>query len=212
MPTANKIDSGGRLTAAQEATIASFMREACVCMSGRYRPDCCIAATRITVDALRGLGFQVEPVVVHCQVFNAVYWNWLLAHGRWPADMEEAQALVDAGAHSVDIGNPRDQQQPGGWVGHLVALVEGCLLIDLSLGQATRPAKQMYLPPIAAMIADGFATGTPDDFEMNGCRVRYEPRPGVTSYTASKDWSIPARHAPVLRAIRNRMKRGSKRT
>jgi hypothetical protein len=152
-----------------------------------YTSDCCIAATRITIEVLKKFHFKdVKPLVVEANVFNETY----LKKGRTPKDHEEAQAWLAEGAWQVVVGDKTVQTDyPITWPGHLVAVVNGKYMVDLSITQATRPHKNINLSPIASIVPEDFVKNQDKcGLMFNDCLVVYVSYPKDVSYQRARDW------------------------
>lgn len=122
-----------------------------------FRPDSCIASTRVTIDVLRYFGILAEPLPVNALVFNPEA-AAMIVNGSTDADVAEklaTQSDADTGgvwSVGVGMGSPAGE---GKWAGHLVAAIpEQQIVVDLSLDQASRPHKNMVLSPYWAHIGD----------------------------------------------------------
>lgn len=121
-----------------------------------YAPDklgrgTCVLVSHIVQDVLRRFGFDAG--LLSCVV---------LAHNPIAAQChreseglthEEAEKLANeyqkrGGRHILAIGDPSDPVGEGGWAGHLVNVIDGFLL-DFTLGQFSRPQKQLDIGPVA---------------------------------------------------------------
>lgn len=125
-----------------------------------FSPDSCIATTRILIDILTYFGIPTQPLPVEVTIFNEQARTLLETHG------------LDAVAEAVYA---REPGEPGGpWtlglgitrtptdVGHLVvALPHHGYLLDGSLDQASRPHKNITLPPLPIRILDPAFLTTP---------------------------------------------------
>lgn len=139
-----------------------------------FHPDCCIAATRHGIEALRYFGVEAQPVKVQTFAGNADWIRWieqLAAAGRSPDD----EAMPD-GSWSVGIDLSADGVRAtsarGRYPGHLVFVADG-FLIDLSLGQMSRPERGMTLPFCAAFDLSGH-----ERWDNDGAGFRVEHLPG----------------------------------
>jgi hypothetical protein len=171
----------------------------------RYRPDCCIAATRALIDVLDYFRLTARPLSVIATVFNPAMSERIEREGM-PTLEEAERDWFPRGCYSlaVGIGDP----EPGKWPGHLVATLGGKVLIDLTLDQANRPQYDIVLPmPIVAPLSPGFLT---EEGQMaglvNGCRIIYEARPADRSFERSNDWKSRKRHHAVVAAAIRRLK------
>jgi hypothetical protein len=171
----------------------------------RYRPDCCIAATRALIDVLDYFRLTARPLSVIATVFNPVMCE-RIERDAMPTLEEAERDWFPHGCYSlaVGLGDP----EPGKWPGHLVLNLEDRVLIDLTLDQANRPQHGILLPmPILAPLSPGFLT---EEGQMvglvNGCRVVYEARPFDRSFERSKDWTHRKRLDAVVGAAIRRLK------
>lgn len=161
-----------------------------------YRPDCCIAATRVAVDALARFGLEAAPAPTDVVILNPPL-RARLDGGVAPEDRAEPQRLAGLdGAGSVGIGfgaGPGEGFDPRtGYDGHLVAVCQGHL-IDLTLPQASRPDREVRLSPVAQAFgpeaAGRFAAGERVWLDVNGCAVGYRRKPEAVGYRTSPDWA-----------------------
>lgn len=103
-----------------------------------FRPDSCIATTRILVDVLDYFSISVRPVAVMFRAYNALSTKMMIDEvpvEDWPEE-----------AWSVGIIPGQKPTSSNNWPGHLVALHRAYLL-DGSLDQASRPDKGLLLGP-----------------------------------------------------------------
>src|SRR5262249_53323777 len=119
--------------------------------------NCCIFSTQIAIKVLDALGIPATPLTCCLIVGNAEFARLmqepttpqdLEALRRTPQDFEAFQQRCrESGAKFSFIGGESDQP---GWPFHLVAIVEGCLLFDFSVDQATDidAEYQVYPEPI----------------------------------------------------------------
>jgi hypothetical protein len=150
-------------------------------MRGQWRADSCIAATRITKAVLDYFGYSVRPAAVRVAGFTATAWSDAQA-GRTGNDPAR-------GAWSVGVvgsGAIRD----GRWDGHLVAIVEGCWLLDASVEQLNRPEHGLQFAPSACPLPDGWPE-TPLLLRQNstGSVLTYRSMPDRQAWRRTADWS-----------------------
>jgi hypothetical protein len=157
-----------------------------------FRPDSCIATTRVTIDVLAYFGYTGQPLAVKTAVFNQHAWRLLHAGvpvSEWPPE-----------AHSIGIGGA-GQHRPGRWDGHLVA-VTTTHMIDGSLDQMSRPARGIILPgPGVFEIPAGRRGASPGTLTFrrgDGTVIMYEPIPDDL-WRRSVNWS--AKTPDIRRAI-----------
>ncbi len=182
----------------QDHRLGTFMDAACAVLPRFYAPECCLAATRITVDVLERLHMQVRPLVVNLMIHNPA----LVAKARPPASAEEALRWRDHDNAAMGICGARGPHRPGRWPGHLVAIVDERFLIDLTLPQMNRPHKDINVPPIMCGVSAEFLAGTAvRSFLVNGCRVFYQAVLDDESYAEVTDWKDPRKHQRAVQAI-----------
>lgn len=174
-------------------------------LSAAFRNDCCIAATGIAYDVFRHFGIASRALPVRFLVANARFIE-LVDRGEEP--------LADPTSWAIGVtGSGRRQRRATGehaWDGHLVLVVERRWLLDLTLGQARRPAKGILLPDVfVGTVPPGWPTS--DDEQLTyrlrgGCAICYVPQRGNRGYTGSPDWRqrrTKLRHvtAAIIRAV-----------
>lgn len=125
----------------------------------RFRPDSCIATTRVVIETLRYFGVPARPWAVNMIMFNAAAWPLAVAKvpaTDWP---EDAWSVGFAAA-----GFAKDGTADPDNVGHVVALAAtpaGRRMVDASIDQVGRPAKG--IPAMRPMIGDVPAEFDPAD-------------------------------------------------
>jgi len=110
-----------------------------------YTPDCCIEATWIAIEVLRRFGAEAVPLPVQVALFNGPAWR---LHGL--GFRIDGLAWKTQSAWSVGVGYGTTSA-PDRWNGHLVAIVptdDGDWLLDLSIGQAHRPGRNLDVGPM----------------------------------------------------------------
>ena len=166
-----------------------------------YSRDSCIASTRILIELLEAQRAPARALVVRCAVLNRAA-HEMMRRGTPEPGSEEWLA---AGGWGLGIGYP-GEQLPGRWVGHLVAILEERVLVDLSLDQANRPARGIELAPLIAQVDAKFLRGRrPIMGDFGETFVRYEADPNNRSYEVSRDWHMPERHGPTISRICRRL-------
>ncbi len=157
-----------------------------------FRPDSCIATTRVTIDVLAYFGYTGQPLAVKAAVFNQQAWRLVHAGvpvGEWPPE-----------AHSIGIGG-EGRHRPGRWDGHLVS-VTATHMIDGSLDQMSRPGRGIILSgPGVFEIPAGRSAASPGTLTFgrgDGTVIMYEPIPDDL-WRRSVNWSDKA--PEIRRAI-----------
>lgn len=156
-----------------------------------YAPSCCIAAVRLLCNGLTDLRFRVTPLKVVARINNEVLLRLREERGHFPQSEAESDEWAALGAKQVVLGE--GDPQPGKWPGHLVALVENRLLLDVTLHQANRPAHGIVLDrPYMGIVLEGFADGLAKHADhTKGCVIVWEPDPDDTSFVIAPDWQFP---------------------
>lgn len=114
-------------------------------MLKHFRPDCCIATTKILREILEYYGFKSQPMAVSVHIYNARLIE-LMDAGPLPENEEEKMALFErTGAWGIGIG------QSGSQDGCHVVLQSQGFLLDASLDQAERPERGIELPELLAV-------------------------------------------------------------
>lgn len=182
-------------------------------LAKEFNPDCCIAASRIGLDVLRYFGVHAEPIVVELLVVNAAFGRKLFEYSRThteqpPADVALSWQTDEVGGWAILVGSEQGAVKfsvgTPGFGGHVVLLVEGRWLLDLSIQQANRPEKHINLPNA---ILTEVRRQWPNDGSLalvqeNGCVLSYRPKESPEDLTTTPDWSDQKRHTAALRLIR----------
>lgn len=167
-------------------------------LARKYRDvNCCIAATRIVIEALKKLHFKnMRPLAVEANIFNEVY----VKKGRTPQSQEEAEAWRDEGAWQVVLGEQTEKHE-GMWPGHLVVLINERYMLDIAVFQASRPQKQINLGPICTTVPEEFVKCEDKcGLMFNNCMVIYVSR-NDKSYETAKDWWDVAKHKEAISEV-----------
>lgn len=148
-----------------------------------FRPDCCIAATRIGIEVCKRFGIQGRPKPVTTLAGCKSFLDWQ----RGP----ETPPPLDAFYLVTDTAD-----RSGGFPGHLVITgkVAGSnFMLDLSASQLHRPAKKILVPePLLIQMPDAW----PEDqcisvpLEGDGALIySHHPKKDI-SWTDSPDWTL----------------------
>jgi hypothetical protein len=159
-----------------------------------FAADRCLLATRHGLDVCRYFGIKGGPVKVGAIVGNAAWVEWM------ETSPTESDMMPD---EAWSIGVDLHSETPGKYAGHLVLMVNvesDRFLLDLSLGQMSRPHRDINLPA-----AGLFLFPSDDDiasYSMNGTYLYYQLRP-ERDWLAAKDWKKkPPFAGEMIRAIR----------
>lgn len=138
----------------------------------------CIEATRYLIEALRPLGIKARPLPCAIVVANNAAIDPILQGlpaDQWPAD-------------AWSIGVDPNQPHPGSqWNGHLIAEHE-LFICDLSLGEMSRPAKNLHLEP--TVIPRALLTQTDQGFiaRNESTLLMVFPRPELAAWRKGSAW------------------------
>jgi hypothetical protein len=181
---------------------------------GRPAPrDSCIAAARVTCDALRELGTPAHPMVVRTSYFNRKMVELAGEYGglgNVPAELLESFRGADASPETpwvVQINDVDDGERAreGRYPGHVVTWA-GVLgqLIDPTFDQFARPERGMPAEPSAFRVEDARvrAGEKPGVWtHPNGCVVVIELQPARRDFSWSPDWSDRMRYRRVTARV-----------
>ena len=131
-------------------TLVNFGREEIL---RDYSPGGCIASTRIAIDVLDYFKINAKPLSVKVEIFNEAMVKRIEAGVHGGSHEERIKWFEEDGSWGIGIGFGG---QPGRWPGHLVALVENKWLLDMSLDQANRPERMIFLRPCYSEVTQEF--------------------------------------------------------
>lgn len=160
-----------------------------------FREDSCIASTRITIRVLKHYGYKSVPLPVECIVYNPEWVDCILAGFHPPLHNEEdLKRWCDRySAWSLGIGIEHKTT-----IGHLIAALPNYgIIVDASLSQANRPAKNISLPPVFI----GNLTASVWMYKVRRCLLLYRPVLDNTAYLESPDWLQTSRTDRATEAI-----------
>lgn len=192
--------------------------------SGQFKPNCCIAATRIMVDVLSAMDIPVMPIVCEVLLLSPGWVRLREQLGREPTLDEQVHASghdvwsVGLGAEDVAEDDPRREKpfDPTAWSGHLVAVAQvGPLpfLLDATIRQAERVQYGIRTPRFVRLPISNLPSsvtrsceGTPTLDQPGGTLVALsapEPARGtqVFVYRRRAQWN-PYRDAPDWSSLR----------
>jgi hypothetical protein len=167
------------------AVLQRFAKVAYPIIRESFRVDSCIASTAITINVLSHHGIKAIPFPCSVFLMNAKFVELVERLRRKPTPQE----FDEYGAWTVGVG----LAPPGvKMVGHLVAMVEDKYLVDASLTQGNRPAKQIEVPPVlVARIPRNFRRGK-ETFKVQGLLgtvARYESQFKNKVWMQSRNWT-----------------------
>jgi hypothetical protein len=129
-----------------------------------YRdPACCVPASYHARDVLRARGIPARLAAFDVIAGNSAWWEFMAAKPENPRDFPE-------GAWSVGLTHNNPSPAPGHNL-HLCVVSKGAI-VDCSIGQMSRPARGLTLPPglLVPRAARGLWSG-------DGVAVHYRPSP-----------------------------------
>jgi hypothetical protein len=164
-----------------------------------YRLDSCIAACRIGTLALAEFGVQSHTIGVSYVLLNAAYRRQVAEDGKPPDSADDYRE----GVHTMGMGMTWDDE-----MGHFGIAVGARLLLDLSIDQMHRPAKdiEFYEPMVATMPArwkrgdERFWTHT------DAYSIGIQAEPENKNFLRSNDWLLRERYEPFVRATVDAMR------
>lgn len=110
-----------------------------------YPPACCIAAAPIAVAVFEHFGFKGAVAPAGLLILDSIRLQLWSQLGRQPTPTE---AKAAGARKQLAVGAQGPLPQPGHWGGHLVAIIENRLLVDLSISQASAP-EVGFTPPLS---------------------------------------------------------------
>ncbi|MGC1720089.1 MAG: hypothetical protein WA746_13960 [Isosphaeraceae bacterium] len=151
--------------------------------------DSCILSTRVAIEVLGAFGIEASPLTVHVVVGNPAFAR-LEEDPRTPEDPDALRLLREkCGARFINLGG--GDPSPGGWPHHLIAIIEGGHLFDLSIDQASKAGTDFEVHPELIPCGEDFLAGR---FELRhiaipgGCYLKYQSLPDETSYQQAQAW------------------------
>jgi hypothetical protein len=186
----------------QYKILSAYMDAAVKILPKYYKPDCCIATARIAKEVLEEFHFKVQPLTVQVNITNSV-----LVKSFEKGIQETPEELLEKGGWQIILGS-RGELQPKKWPGHLVAIVQDKVMIDISLVQANRPHKNINLHPLLIEIIDNkFLTGEKERYLIiNECHLAYKSFPEDKTFMAAVDWYNVQKHKESISLIMKNMK------
>lgn len=159
----------------------------------------CILHTKVALLRARQDGLRAEALACKVQIANRAM---LKVHERLGRAPEPDEWGPDAWSLGIGFGQPDPEERPG-YDGHVVVIVAGRFLMDLTLDQASRPERGIFLRPgFFGPLSREFLRGaTIVGFTMNGSEVRYEAMPGERGFLTKPDWTMVRAGDPTTRRL-----------
>jgi hypothetical protein len=169
-------------------------------------PNCCIATVAVLCRVFRHYGFKARPLPVAVIIRNRKMVEAVAKGMAIPDDPKALRAWMEAtGSWSLGIvpESALESAMRGyaAFGGHLVCHVQD-VLVDASLDQASRPERDIVLPPFLATAARAdFLEGRKALVgKVNGCEVTYRTL-RTAEWRKSADWTEERRYRPTVNAI-----------
>lgn len=173
-----------------------------------FRPNHCVAGSAAAYEAATYFGVDAELYVCNVMAANPAGWE------QWSQGIPPGDWPPEAWSTGCGVGQPGENdaelraegRRP--FDGHVVCLLAGRTLVDLSFRQFRRSHRGIYCEPLATSYG-----GTSSDGRMlwqatlpgNG-RASWELLPGMTTYRQAGDWRNRSRVAgKYIRAVRAMM-------
>jgi hypothetical protein len=158
------------------------------------RPDVCVGATRIACLALAEVGIKASPLTTRVDAMSPRY-RQAVERGELEAAKGDSHLLHRIGAEggwTVVIGHPDNVERR--WV------------LDLTIQQANRPAKNMIFEPHHFAVTPGFMGGAPTIMvNERGCALVYV-RIENNTYAVAPDWTKVRRDDRIVRETARRLR------
>lgn len=170
------------------AVLRALADEVWPVLARNFRPNCCVAATRICVDVLARFGVAAEALPTEPVVANDRFLAWERG-GR--------QGLVPPGAWVIEV----DLESTEGFPGHLVVAARSHGLgwvLDPTAPQFSRPARGILVEG-AVLLGPARGPVEPVYFLPAGAMIAYRVHsdPGI-AWEHTPDWAHPKPHHKVL--------------
>lgn len=190
-----------------DALVARYVDVATPILEANYRPDRCLNASWICVEVMRRLHVEARALSVNTMLMNRA-WGKMMERTRWRPTQAQQDECARRGGHSLGIDF---NETPGGnrFAGHVVAIVAESVLIDGAAGQFSRPAKDLYVPPVMWVPAPaGFLMGDTNVLQMNdqGSVLIYHARPDDDRHERTDGFDRSPHNLDAVRAIVEDMK------
>lgn len=129
--------------------------------------DHCILFTRIAIDVARQRGVRARPLAVSVELRG---------------DRDPSPFLL-----GVEGRLPEDAPEDA-WDGHLVAIFDGRLMVDLAIDTATKYELGLAPEPFVEAVAPDFISGGEIELPVGGGVARYRAHPDRRDYRSLPAW------------------------
>lgn len=147
-----------------------------------------VRACRAAIDALATFGVRATALSVTLAVYNHAYVAAMRGGAKAPTTTEEAEEWKAQGRYMTVLGAPGDtvRQVDGRWYGHLVLVLEGSWLVDITVDQVNDDRFGIHLEPTAIPVTKTFLEGK-QPLWLKGSDgnafLKYTARPDDKGYT-----------------------------
>jgi hypothetical protein len=173
----------------------------------------CILSSAVGQMVLERLGVLCVPYSAEIFMCNKAWieWSKFDFEGGKEAQLERGAYMISNRPHFTGEQAPSLNPVTGpAWDGHL-ALRSGEWLIDLDLGNFSRPTKNIWLPPsFVAPLDENNTIEGEYHVDQHMVFVRYAPMvaPFADDYVNSKDWTLRDRYEDRVVAIVKKIREG----
>lgn len=167
-----------------------------------FAPDCCVAATKITIEVFTRLGFKAKPLPCRLDILNRQFAELEGKLGR-PPTIEEQKLAFERGDKLAALSIREVPAEKDKFTGHMVAIVEQ-YMIDATILQAERPNKGIVFPEPVLVI------NAPRAFRRGREAYSFRTKEGILlvyiasnndKYMNSPDWTLEERTLPAITRI-----------
>jgi hypothetical protein len=157
----------------------------------------CILASKAAIEFLRMNNVPAFPIVAETHVMND---TWMNALQLPDVNEEMMKQAVANGAHCVAVVEDQPDSPRKGYKGHLVVIVNREFIVDLSLDQANRPAKDIQADPfwlemprleLTSFLRGRTAFTACQVHDGNNTWITYRLQPKRKDFETAPDWVLP---------------------
>lgn len=181
----------------QKRAIAALHAVARPIILRRFRPDSCIASTRIGQMALAEFGVQAGALSVEVTLINRPYAEVWSRLGRDP----KADELPDD-AYALALGHEREGVDDDDTYNGHVVLTAGRYMVDLSIDQASRPQYGIQVRPLLAQMPSGWWRGRDPQISYSANAILvYVARADKRGFVEGDNWTSLNLLRPTVREV-----------
>lgn len=152
--------------------------------------ESCMMSSRLVSEVYRAMGLTCMPLVVQVTAMNAEAWKAAQEEGK-----VELYAGPDDPAYACQIRHDPSQHSETALQGHVTVIVSNRYLVDASIDQLTRKARNLYVEPFIAdfttsqVSLEDFLGGEQVALDLpKGGGLIYEAHPEDLAYLEFVDW------------------------